>query len=76
MKTLIGWFIKKNFVGHNSPVGGIGICSCMYFSTTFYNLLIVMHTSLKGVERGDPNAFDYLILLKLQEVKKNPQVLK
>lgn len=76
MKTLIGWFIKKNFVGHNSPVGGIGICSCMYFSTTFYNSLIVMHTSLKGVERGDLNAFDYLILLKLQEVKKNPQVLK
>lgn len=76
MKTLIGWFIKKNFVGHTSPVGGIGICSCMYFSTTFYNLLIVMHTSLKGVERGDLNAFDYLILLKLQEVKKNPQVLK
>lgn len=57
-------------------MGGIGICSCMYFSTTFYNLLIVMHTSLKGVERGDLNAFDYLILLKLQEVKKNPQVLK
>lgn len=57
-------------------MGGIGICSCMYFSTTFYNSLIVMHTSLKGVERGDLNAFDYLILLKLQEVKKNPQVLK
>lgn len=57
-------------------MGGIGICSCMHFSTTFYNSLIVMDTSLKGVERGDLNAFDYLILLKLQEVKKNPQVLK
>lgn len=31
-----------------------------------------MDTSLKGVERGDLNAFDYLILLKLEEVKKKP----